>query len=93
MLSGSRSPGAFRPRALLASCRCAMEPRVLRTNLLIALGVGIVLSLANQYDVIRRTPVNTRLVAKIIANFLVPFLVSTLSVVVNQRHSKNGSVG
>lgn len=70
---------------LLARCRCAVEPRVLRTNLLIALGVGILLSATNQYGVACRTPVNALLLARITANFVVPFAVSTLSAILNRR--------
>ncbi|MGH9641248.1 MAG: hypothetical protein ACRD3Q_02355 [Terriglobales bacterium] len=63
----------------------------MRTNLLIAVGVGILLSLANQYDVIRRTPLNARLLATITANFLIPFAVSTLSAILNRRHTEDGN--
>lgn len=60
---------------------------VLRRNLLITLTVGCILSLANQYDVISRTPLSSKLVLKIFFNFLVPFIVSSASAAVNRERS------
>ncbi|MGE5324477.1 MAG: hypothetical protein ACM3SW_16545 [Actinomycetota bacterium] len=64
--------------------RFVFSRNVLRRNLLIALIVGCILSLANQYDVIGRTPLSARLVLKIFFNFLVPFIVSSASAAVNR---------
>lgn len=64
--------------------RFVFSRNVLRRNLLIALIVGCILSLANQYDVIGRTAVNARLVLKIFFNFLIPFIVSSASAAVNR---------
>lgn len=72
-------------RRLLAYCRCAIEPRVLRTNALIAVLVGVVLSAANQFELIRAGALTGRLLAKLGTNFAVPFIVSTLSAVLNRR--------
>jgi hypothetical protein len=60
---------------------------VLKRNVTIALIVGCVLSLANQYDLLLRTPMNTRLAAKIFFNFLVPFIVSSASAAANRKQS------
>lgn len=73
------------PNRLLFHCRCAVEPKVLRTNALIALFVGVVLSAANQFDVIRSGQLSPRLMAKLATNFAVPFVVSTVSAVLNRR--------
>lgn len=78
------------PRRMLVRCRCALQPRVLRTNLLIAVTVGIVLSAANQFDALRDGVFSERLLAKIAFNFVVPFLVSTLGVIMNSHTLKDG---
>ena len=62
-----------------------LRGRVLKRNLLIASVVGCVLSLANQLDVLMRGPFTPRLFAKILANFLVPFVVSTVSAAISRR--------
>jgi hypothetical protein len=61
------------------------SPAVLKRNTTIALIVGCVLSLANQYDLLLRTPMNARLAAKIFFNFLVPFIVSSAIAVANRK--------
>lgn len=58
--------------------------RVARRSLLIALIVGCVLSVANQYDVLARGPITSRLWIKLFFNFLVPLVVSSTSAAVNR---------
>jgi hypothetical protein len=48
-------------------------------NFVIAVVVGTLLTLANQFDVIVRSPVRTDLLVKICFNFLIPFVVSSVS--------------
>jgi hypothetical protein len=60
---------------------------VLKKNLVIALLVGILLSLANQLDVLLREPWTPRLGLKIFFNFLIPFGVSSASAWVNRQTS------
>ena len=57
---------------------------VLRRNLTIALIVGCVLSIANQYDLLLRVPLTASLLVKLFFNFLVPFIVSSSSAAVNR---------
>ncbi len=73
-------------RRLLANCRHAIELKMLRTNALIAIFVGLVLSAANQFEQIRAGALTGRLFAKLATNFAVPFIVSTTSAVLNRRH-------
>ncbi len=64
--------------------RYALSGRVFRQNVLIALIVGILLTLANQFDVILRGPMHAGLFVKIWFNFLVPFVVSSVSAYANR---------
>jgi predicted secreted protein len=75
------------PGVISSPIRFIFSRNVLRRNLLIALIVGCILSLANQYDVIARTTINATLVLKIFFNFLVPFIVSSASAAVNRERS------
>jgi len=58
---------------------------VLQRSLIIALVVGCLLSVANQLDVILREPMNARLGIKILMNFIIPFLVSSVSALLNRK--------
>ncbi len=58
---------------------------VLKRNIPIALVVGIILTTANQYDVILREPMSAQMAAKIFFNFLVPFTVSSVSAALNRQ--------
>jgi hypothetical protein len=64
--------------------RYALSGRVFRRNVVIALIVGTLLTLANQFDVILRGPVDAGLFAKICFNFVIPFVVSSVSAYANQ---------
>ena len=57
---------------------------VTRRSLMIAVIVGCVLSIANQYDALARGPVTGRLGVKLLFNFLVPFVVASTSAAVNR---------
>ena len=58
---------------------------VLKKSLAMALVVGCVLCIANQLDVILREPMNGRIAVKILFNFLVPFVVASVSAGSNRR--------
>jgi hypothetical protein len=58
--------------------------RVFKRNVLIALLVGALLTLANQFDVILREPLQGKLLVKMGLNFLIPFVVSSVSAYVNR---------
>jgi len=74
---------AARPGAL----QYVFSGSVLRRNVLIALVVGTLLTLANQLDVILRAPLHAGLFAKICFNFVIPFAVSSVSAHANRcRH-------
>ncbi len=61
-----------------------LGPRVLKKNLVIALMVGSLLTVANQYDVISRGPIPATLLVKICFNFVIPFVVSSVSAYANR---------
>ncbi|MGE3601664.1 MAG: hypothetical protein AB7N70_39690 [Dehalococcoidia bacterium] len=56
----------------------ARRPAVLRRCLIVAAVVGTVLTAVNLGDVIWQGAVDLRVALKIVANFLVPFVVSNL---------------
>lgn len=58
--------------------------RVLKRNLVIAVIVGSLLTLANQYNVILRGPISPKLLVKICFNFVIPFVVSSVSTYANR---------
>lgn len=64
-----------------------LSPRVLKRNLVIALIVGSLLTAANQYDVISRGPIPATLLVKICFNFVIPFVVSSVSAHSNRHGS------
>jgi hypothetical protein len=61
-----------------------LSRRVLKRNLVIALIVGGLLTVANQYDVISRGPIPATLLVKICFNFAIPFAVSSVSAYANR---------
>lgn len=69
----------------LNAIRYVFTREVLRRNSLIALGVGCLLTLANQFDVLWSGPFTQRLGAKVFINFLVPFVVSSASAAMNRQ--------
>lgn len=65
--------------------RYVFSPAVSRRNCLLAAIVGCLLTLVNQMDVLLAQPLSFRLGAKIVLNFLIPFVVSSASAMLN-RH-------
>ncbi len=61
-----------------------LGPRVLKRNLVIGLIVGILLTLANQFDVISHGSIHGSLLVKVCFNFLIPFVVSSVSAYANR---------
>lgn len=68
----------------ISTLRFILSGGVLKRNILIALIVGSVLSIANQFDVILRDPMSPRLGMKIFMNYVIPFIVSSVSTAVNR---------
>lgn len=66
----------------------AFSAAVLRRNILIAFVVGTALSIFNQYEAFLTRQLTPRLAAKVLFNFVIPFMVSTVSAVVNRRSGK-----
>ncbi len=64
--------------------RYALRGRVLKRNFLIAVIVGTLLTMANQFDLIVRGSVHADLLAKVCFNFLIPFVVSSVSAYANR---------
>lgn len=62
-----------------------LSGEVLRRNLMVALVVGCVLSIANQLDVILNQPFTFRIGLKLLFNFLIPFIVSSASAAINRK--------
>jgi len=63
----------------------AFSQGIFRKNLLIALIVGVVLTLANQFDVLFGQPWTPRLGFKIAFNFVIPFVVSSAAAWLNRK--------
>ncbi len=66
-----------------------LRGRVLKRNILIALVVGCLLSLINQSDILISNPFTVLLGTKLLLNFLVPFVVSSLSSATNRGKPMN----
>lgn len=69
---------------VISAVRYVLSGRVLRGNLLIALIVGSLLTLANRFDVILRGAIHASLLVKICFNFAIPFVVSSVSAYANR---------
>ena len=67
----------------MSALRSALRWPVARRNLLIALVVGTVLTAVNQWEVLVRQELTNPLIARVFANYLIPFVVSTVSAAVN----------
>jgi len=74
-----------RPHDEISAARYIFTIEVMRRNALIAVIVGCVLTAANHWDALMREPPNAKLGAKIFANFLIPFIVSSASAALNRR--------
>lgn len=64
-----------------------------RTRAPVALVVGTVLSLVNQGDVLASGMVSRKVVLKIAANFVIPYLTSSTGALLAIRRHDNGRVG
>jgi hypothetical protein len=69
--------------------RICLQPQHLRRTLTIAAVVGTVLTAINQADVIVRGEATTTTVAKAVLNYLVPFIVSNLGLLVGARDERS----
>lgn len=58
--------------------------RVLRKSLILAAIVGSLLSLVNQTDVVLRDGLTLRTAIKLLMNFLIPFMVASVSAAMNR---------
>ena len=65
--------------------RIILQPQHLRRTLTIALVVGTLLTAINHADVIARGDANAATLAKAALNYLVPFVVSNLGLLVGTR--------
>jgi hypothetical protein len=61
-----------------------LRGQVLRRNLVMALIVGSLLTVANQYDLILQNSIHAILLTKICLNFAIPFVVSSASAYANR---------
>lgn len=66
---------------------CIFSPAVLKKNLVIAAVVCVVLTAANQYDVLVSEPWTLRFGLKVLFNFVVPLVVSSVSAWFNRQTS------
>jgi hypothetical protein len=64
--------------------RYALRGRVFKRDLLIALFVGILLTLTNHYDVVLGGQLRVNILVKICLNFVIPFVVSSISAYANR---------
>ena len=72
-----------------AALRTCLQPQNLRRTLTIAVVVGPVLTAINQADVIARGEATSTTVAKAVLNYLVPFIVSNLGLLVGTRDERS----
>jgi hypothetical protein len=72
-----------------AALRIILEPQHLRRTLTIALVVGTVLTAINQADVIARGDATATTLVKAVLNYLVPFIVSNLGLLVGTRDERS----
>ena len=76
------------PHDEISALRYIFTIQVMRRNVLIAIVVGCVLTAANHWEALVREPPNAKLGAKILANFLIPFIVSSVSAALNRRAAR-----
>jgi hypothetical protein len=68
--------------------RIILQPEHLRRTLMIAVVVGTVLTAINHADVIARGDATSATLAKAVLNYLVPFIVSNLGLLVGTRNDR-----
>ena len=69
--------------------RICLQPQHLRRTLTIAAVVGTLLTVINQADVIAHAEATSTTVAKAMLNYLVPFIVSNLGLLVGARDERS----
>ena len=72
-----------------AALRTVLQPQHLRRTLTIAVVVGTVLTAINQGDVIARGEATSTTLVKAVLNYLVPFIVSNLGLLVGTRDERS----
>src|SRR5919106_3846366 len=72
-----------------AAFRIVLEPQHLRRTLTIAVVVGTVLTAINQADVIARGDATATTLVKAVLNYVVPFIVSNLGLLVGTRDERS----
>ena len=70
-----------------SALRYVFSPSVVKRSLLIAVVVGTLLSIANQWDVLLRDPIGVGIGVKLFLNFLIPFTVASVSAGLNRNSS------
>ena len=61
------------------------SPSVFKRSLLIAVVVGLLLCIANQWDVLLRDPIGISVAIKLFLNYLIPFTVASVSALLNRN--------
>lgn len=82
----SGAPGGSGPEGfsrISIAVKTVLRGKILRRNLMVALVVGCVLSIVNQFDLVLRGAFTGSLGMKVFFNFLIPFLVSSVSTAIN----------
>jgi hypothetical protein len=64
--------------------RYVLKSPVLKRNLTLAIIVGLLLSFANQLDVVLSQPFTFKIGLKMLFNFVIPFTVSSISAALNR---------
>ncbi len=72
-------------KAWFGSIAYIFSREVFRRNCVLAAVVGCLLTIANQLDVLLVQPFTFRLGTKILFNFLIPFVVSSTSALINRK--------
>jgi hypothetical protein len=67
--------------------RYVFSAAVLKRNASLALIVGCLLTLANQLDILLSQPFTSRMGTKIFLNFVIPFVVSSISAAINRKRN------
>lgn len=86
MMRGAQEPNRQPSTLRLWKKACiAFTPGILINNLLLAFIVGLLLTLVNQYDAFPFKHVSPGFAIKLLFNFLVPFVVSSVSAAMNHQ--------
>lgn len=72
-------------RKIPATIRYAFRWQVFKRSSLLALVVGCLLTLTNQFDILLSQPFGFGLAMKIFFNFLIPFAVASAAAVMNRK--------